>query len=509
MADIEKTPSPAAPPDPKSGGTIKVHRGIKVHLDARLPALDAGSGYAVEATDGGDRRLYAIVCDPGVPYRHKPMAVLRSKNHKNYVSVVTAARVSPAGSGEERFAIVLNRPAGVTLAKLLGNGEGLGERWIAETVLPQALTALSELHGLGVTHRALCLNNVFYDADQGTLILGQCVTSPAGSLQPAAFEPLESAAAMAYGRGAGTPAFDTFALGVLLLSLSAGAAPASSDDDRAQLVSRQVESSFAALSGSHKLRGPFADLIRGLMCDSEVQRWGLEEIDAWVHGRRPPANRVIASRRALRPFSFEERDYRYDLELALEFDREPAKAAAIIGEGAFDDWLRTGLRDSSAADDLAARLVNAAASTAEVRTTEAVLALDPFGPLRSGAIAVTPDGFGPVLAAAFASEDRTRRRNVVALLASDVPEEWMRLRRARAARNPGVTANLSNIQKKHLKSKGRPTFSIATSPPLPPRVLPSPNRCFRDWRPRILRRTRGLLRSNSLPKCNRASTAAR
>ena len=53
MADIEKTPSPAAPPDPKSGGTIKVHRGIKVHLDARLPALDAGSGYAVEATDGG------------------------------------------------------------------------------------------------------------------------------------------------------------------------------------------------------------------------------------------------------------------------------------------------------------------------------------------------------------------------------------------------------------------------------------------------------------------------
>jgi hypothetical protein len=95
MADTEKLLSLAEPLAPLSGGRIKRHGRIEVDLGARLPAFDCGAGYAYGAVDDGDkgRSLYALVCDPRVPYRHKPMAVLRSKNNKNYVSVDFADRI--------------------------------------------------------------------------------------------------------------------------------------------------------------------------------------------------------------------------------------------------------------------------------------------------------------------------------------------------------------------------------------------------------------------------------
>ena len=195
MADIEQAASLAAPLEPLRGGKIKLHGRIEVDLDARLAALDAGSGYAYKAADIGDesRALYAVLCDPRVPYRQRPMAVLRGKNHKNHVSVVTAGRISPIGSKEMRLAVVLDRPKGVSLATLLSEGGSRGERWIADAVVPQAFAGLLALHRLGITHRALRPGNIFYNADDGTLVLGQCVTLPAGALQPPSLEPLESA----------------------------------------------------------------------------------------------------------------------------------------------------------------------------------------------------------------------------------------------------------------------------------------------------------------------------
>ncbi len=449
MADIEQAASLAAPLEPLRGGKIKLHGRIEVDLDARLAALDAGSGYAYKAADIGDesRALYAVLCDPRVPYRQRPMAVLRGKNHKNHVSVVTAGRISPIGSKEMRLAVVLDRPKGVSLATLLSEGGSRGERWIADAVVPQAFAGLLALHRLGITHRALRPGNIFYNADDGTLVLGQCVTLPAGALQPPSLEPLESAAASPDGRGDGSPAYDAFALGALLLSLSVGVEASPSADDRAQLVDRLINGSFTALSGAHTVSGPFSDLLKGLMCDQPAARWGLEEIDAWVHGRRPRSKRVVMSRRAFRPFSFNGRDYLYDLELALDLAANGAKAAAAIGGPAFDEWLRTGLRDSETADNLAARLAEKPGRPrAADPVTEATIALDPLGPLRAGALAATPDGFGPALATAFAEADFARQNEIVDLIASDVPSEWMRLRRARAPRDQDVAAHVTTVQ---------------------------------------------------------------
>ena len=448
MVKIDKAPSLPALNAPLTGGTVKLHGRIEVDLDARLPAFDAGSGYAYEAADRGDksRSLYAMVCDPRVPYRHRPAAVLRGKNNLNYVSVVTAGRISPTGSAQTRIAVVLDRPKGVSLAALLSEGRGRGERWIREVIVPQAWAGLSEIHGLGITHRALRPDNVFFSADDGTLALGQCVTVPAGALQPEAFEPLESAAAMADGRGDGTPAYDAFALGALLLWLSAGGDASAADEDGAQLVSRMINGSYATLAGSHKITGPFSDLIKGLLCDSPDARWGLEEVDAWVRGQRPAAKRVIVSRRALGPFSFKGRDYIYDLELAHDFSRNRGAAAAAICDPAFDEWLRTGLRDSAVSDGLAKRLADGPGRQPADPVTEATLVLDPFGPIRSDALAAAPDGFEPVLAAAFSDENRARQNDIAALLASDLPGQWMALRNARAPRNAGGAAHLTAVQ---------------------------------------------------------------
>ena len=440
VAEAEQSPE-QKPSPPPTGGKALLRGRIEIDLGARLRAFEAGDTRVFATLDQRDtnRPMMAYVCRCGVPVRNKPLAALKGKMHKNILSVVTDGLIPVPGSDELRFAVVLEKPEGMSVAEaLVERGKPFDERKVGQEFLPQFVAALRELETAGVTHRALRPDNVFFtDAAGETLALGEFITSPAGSCQPPAFEPLESALAMPEGRGIGTMLHDTYALGVTLLSMLSGSIPGEGQDPDELVEERLTQSSFTALAARFKASATTLDLLRGLMCDDISERWGLDELDAWIRGRRFATKRAVLSKRAIRPFSFESRDHTYDLALAAAFARHPKEAAKAIASEEFLDWLRVGLQRPRVADTLIEMLGTQSQSKQDGPNlpgkidpvTVGTILLDPMGPLRRDEVSIAIDGFGPVLAAAFAKKDQKLKTSVMRLLASDAPKEWIKQRR--------------------------------------------------------------------------------
>ncbi len=441
VAEAEQLPEQEPSPPPPTGGKALLHGRIEIDLGARLREFEAGDARVFATLDQRDpgRPMMAYVCRCGVPVRNKPLAALKGKMHKNLLSVVTDGLIPVPDSDELLFAIVLEKPEGLSVAKaVVERGKPFDERTVGQDFLPQFLAALRELETAGVTHRAIRPDNVFFAGAKGeTLVLGEFITSPAGSCQPPAFEPIESALAMPAGRGLGTMLHDTYALGVTLLSMLSGSIPGEGQDPDELMEERLTQSSFTAIAGSFKASATTLDLLRGLMCDDVAERWGLDEIEAWLRGRRFATKRAVLSKRAIRTFVFESHDHTYDLALAAAFARHPKEAAKAITSEEFLDWLRVGLQRPRLADTLTEMLGTQPQSTRDAPgvpgkidpVTVGTVILDPMGPLRRDDVAIAIDGFGPVLAAAFAKKDQKLKTSVMRLLASEAPKVWIKQRR--------------------------------------------------------------------------------
>ena len=441
----EKEPTESPPekePSAQSPGRTALLRGrVEIDLETRLRHRESGEALAFAAEDRGDkgRPMFALVCKHGVPYRQKPLSELKGKLQKNLLSVVTDGLIPVPGTDDLRLVVVLERPEGMNLAEALADrGKPFDERTVMQDYLPQLLSALRELEAIGVAHRGIRPDNVYFTDVKGeTLALGDFITVPPGSQQPSVFEPLESAQAMPDGRGNGTMLHDTFALGVLLLTLLTGSVPGEGKDPDTLMDERLTKSSYTALAGNYNVSATIGDLLLGLMCDDVSERWGLDEIDAWMRGQRLSPRRSVPAKRGIRVFPFMGKDHTYDLELAAALFRHPDEAEKAIRDEGFADWLRTGLQAPRLAENCieliavspkpskAQPIVHSRISSLTIGT----LLLDPKGPLRRKGISIAIDGFGPVLAAAFTNKDKELKTAVMSLLASEAPKEWIRLRR--------------------------------------------------------------------------------
>ena len=99
------------------------------------------------------------------------------------------------------------------------------ETELMAAILQPAAAALAELQSCGLTHRALHPANLFRTGLRDPITLGPFWAAPAGSLQPALFEPPYMARCLPNGRGDGCIADDVYALGVTLLCCAIGRMP--------------------------------------------------------------------------------------------------------------------------------------------------------------------------------------------------------------------------------------------------------------------------------------------
>ena len=173
VAEAERSQEQEPSQPPPSGGKALLRGRIEIDLGARLREFEAGDARVFATLDHGDKKrpMMAYVCRCGVPIRNKPLAALKGKMHNNLLSIVTDGLIPVPGSDELRFAVVLERPEGVSLAEtMVERGKPFGERTVVNDYLPQFLAALRELEAAGVTHRAIRPDNVFFADAKGEIL---------------------------------------------------------------------------------------------------------------------------------------------------------------------------------------------------------------------------------------------------------------------------------------------------------------------------------------------------
>jgi hypothetical protein len=272
-------------------------------------------------------------------------------------------------------------------------------------VLLPVATALIAMQTRGLTHRSINPDNLFRENAMEPATLGPFWAAPAGSLQPAAYEPIYIASCLPNARGNGTIADDVYALGVTLLVLASGKPPMAGLSD-ADILHRKMEvGSYAALTKDASLPPMVSDLLRSMLAEDPDHRPLPKML---LNPEQARARRVAAKppRRAHTPLNIGGTPVFTSRDLAATMGDKPDQAYTMLRNGAVGRWLRRCLGDAQlgvAIDEVTAREEQLGGDDAKQRESLvmlAVCAIDPLAPLVWRGIAIQPDGLGPALVGA-------------------------------------------------------------------------------------------------------------
>lgn len=451
---------------PEAGAKEPVRLGERYEIYPDRPLLELRSsnaaGFVAGERDHPTGNSFALVCDADLPPRHEMMKALNSVHGEALLVPRGWGVVDWPPTGRRHFAVIFDRPSGGRIAQAITDTiEPMSEEELIRYVLPPVVAALQELLAAGLTHRAIRPTNLFYrDASRRGVILGECVSAPPAALQPIVCETIESAMTLPTGRGNGTAAEDLYALGVTLVFLRFGKIAVAALGDDQLLAEKIGRGSYAALLGSERLSGPIIEVLRGLLTDDPRERWSMQDLQAWLEGRRQTPRPPMLVKRATRPFEFAGQPIYTARSLAHAFAREPIAAVRALKGPDFDVWLQRSLADEDRTRMLKLALGEGhdvgLAGHDERLIARVCIALDPPAPIRYKSFATAIDGFGTALVAAF--RGRGSVQHIAEAMAGRLPQFWFS---AQSGVKPESVPILKNFERLRLFiDDRRPGFGI-------------------------------------------------
>ncbi len=397
----------------------------------RLPLYDQPSGLAYLASDlkTPSEPVFALVCRPEMQPRRDAITKLARVKLAGLLAPRAIGTLHWSPDDAEREILVFPQLQGKRLAdRPDGRFEPLGETRLSHEVLPPLLATLKELGALYIAHRAIRADNLFFCGAEGReVVLGDCVSALPGLFQPVACETIESGQALPSARGAGRRSDDFYALGALVLTLLSGGPPVTELDDDGLILRKITRGSYAALVGSRRLSPAMTELLRGLLYDDPKERWGLNEVQLWLAGRRMSPRQVLLPPRAQRAITISGRRREMDREVAHALAAGWAEGVELAASGALEGWVRRSLGDEERGRRIAR---SRAASTGSPQDPDLLLSrsltiLDPTGPIRFKGLALRLDGLPGALAQDFENEER--RKLLAEVLELRLPTQWIEL----------------------------------------------------------------------------------
>ena len=396
-----------------------------------IPALDgvAGPAFAARAVRGRKAECFAIICSGQLPPRIDATTMLLTIDNPGLIRFLDQGVIPWGPDGSRRLAMVFERPLGRRLrATPDAVADPMPEDQIQRTVMHSLVPVLKELAGRGITHGSIRPTNLFLrEGGGGTgLSFGECASTPPGIGQPAVFETIERAMSEPAGRGTGSPADDLFAFAVTLMFLAFGRNPVQDLDDEALLAARIERGTYAALVGGVRIPTNLIEPLRGLLIDDPKQRWGLNQLDLWISGRRLSPKQAQLLKRASRPLEFAGQDCWHCRGLARLLVRNGGAAAILIDNGELDRWLRRGLSEDVLAESVAlaadGTVGGAGKTVIDRKVARVAMTLDPSAPIRYRDKSVMPDGLAVALADAFLRRDGVQP--LAEIVAWQLPAFW-------------------------------------------------------------------------------------
>ncbi len=407
----------------------------------RLPLFDQPSGSAYLASDHKNpgEPVFALVCRPEMQPRRDVVTKLARLRMAGLLSPRAIGTLHWAPDDAEREILVFPQLQGKRLAdRPDGRFEPLGETRLRHEVLPALTATLKELGALYTAHRAIRADNLFFSGAEGRdIVLGECVSALPGLFQPVACETIESGQALPSARGAGRRSDDFYALGVLLLTLMSGGPPVTDLDDDELILRKITQGSCAALTAGLRVSSAMMELLRGLLYDDPKERWGLEEVQFWLAGRRMSPRQVLLPPRARRAITISGRRREMDREVAHALAVSWPEGVELAASGELEGWVRRSLGDEERGRRIARYRAGNTGSAPEpdLLLSRALTILDPPGPIRFKSLALRLDGLPGALAQDFDKEER--RKLLAEILELRLPSQWIE---AQASSGPEVIA---------------------------------------------------------------------
>lgn len=416
---------------PETGAVRLVDR-FEISPGAQLADCDSPSVPAVAAIElrGSTRALMALVVPRRFALREEALtAARRIERHHVLRPIDWGVAEWPTATGVVRQPLVINeRPGGArVMARDAQRIEPFGEDMLVRRVLRPLTSALHDLHAVGVAHRGIRPDNLFWrDGASSEVVLGEGWAAPPGLDQPALYETIPHGMALPAGRGPGRPEDDLYSLGATLAVLLAGRNLAAQLSDQAMIAAKIQQGSFAVLAGSLRLSTPMAEVLRGLLADNPADRWTIEDLERWFDGRRLSPKAPNLPLQAARPMVFKGTEYWSRPSLAHGLFGSWADGVRYLPESGLAIWLKRSLGEekrAATANSILSGSSDAGRHAQDLQLARILMLLDPNAPVRYRDISVEVEGFGTLLA------DNLERSSVVQHIAQAInnklPVFWL------------------------------------------------------------------------------------
>lgn len=395
----------------KKSGLIKFNDKIEIDPSAPVAKYNNGPVKAFQAIHvKGSTPLFAMICDRALIPRHHKASIYKSMVNQNLAPLVDAAPVYWPEAKQELFALIYGDVMG---SRMVQPGKpaalGLKADVVLDKILPPLINIMQDFRDKDFVHGSIRPSNLFVNADFENIVLGDCLSTPSGYLQNAAYETIERGMADPLGRGQGTQASDLYSLGVTLAALLRHNDPLHGMSAEEIVKHKYEVGSYVAATGKDRFTGSILELLRGLLNDNELERWTLEEVLAWMDGRRLSPKQSMKRITSPRPLRFGGDKYYNTTLLAMDAEKHQAELRRSVEDGELKNWITRSLEQPKLYEHVETAVGQAKAHGQTNGYDERLacfisIAFDPGAPIRYKQLRMFPDGVGSVLASAYAGK---------------------------------------------------------------------------------------------------------
>ena len=195
---------------------VKLKERYIIDFNEPIDPLDMNGGKAYKVNDVIDKEklLFALVCSRETTPRQSILPYLKALNTPHLLKLIEYGTIVPPNASEATMVLIYQRPLGGRVIDDMSlpfreNATLVQNLWL------ELLESLQELRSYNITHRSICLANLFYlDETKKTIVLGDCAATFPAFYQPAVYETISSLMADKQGRGNGSEKNDIYALAV-------------------------------------------------------------------------------------------------------------------------------------------------------------------------------------------------------------------------------------------------------------------------------------------------------
>lgn len=335
----EKAPEKAASAIVDFAGIIQINSGVHLgHMDnGPLKAYLATSEKKREAGN-----MVALICEPHIVPRHRKIAAYEAIINPAQATLVKHGVVYwPPAKREVYVFIYLDNFGKPLIPAQAQQAVHIKEEIVREKIIKPMMNVLLDYRDKDFVHGSIRPSNIF-DGGSATyerIIFGDCLSGPTSFAQPAAYETIERGMTDPIARGIGTQSDDIYSMGATIAALVRSQDPVFGLGAEEVVKLKMQNGSFGALTGRDRFAGTILDFLRGTLHDDAEQRWGIEEVMAWLDGRRLNPKKTGKKYKANRPLFFNGEQYFFTADLAMDLDKNLAEARRIVEEGEMENWL--------------------------------------------------------------------------------------------------------------------------------------------------------------------------